>query len=69
MGRETETERLRHRVRAALGDDELIDESQVDVGVAIGVVALVGAVGHGPGISQLRNELSIEAQRRPSPER
>lgn len=45
MGRETDTERPRHRVGAALGSDELIDESQVDVQVADGVVTLVGSVG------------------------
>lgn len=45
MGRDAETERLRHRVGAALSDDELIDESQIDVEVANGVVTLVGTVG------------------------
>lgn len=45
MARNTDVERLRERVGAALGDDVLIDESQIEVEVAHGVVTLVGTVG------------------------
>ena len=63
MTREPEDERRRERIAAALGDDVLIDESQVEVVVANGTIITGGAVSHSVLCPQVRVHDSASVER------